>query len=746
MRRSLIAGPALLLVSASLFALERPLDDGAYSSTPQADRVRIIAPVAEGELRCRPTFCSCGVCFGAAKPVEGLKLEYRAKGGEWLTEERFPYFEETHDYRGSIMRLAENEEYEVRVGDKTATFRTWTSEPKIAKTVTLNPNANNFPYKITAKGRPDAWVLYTCKPGTVFENRNETIDFDFSGAEYVIFEGFTIRGGTSRHAIVLTNSKAVRIRNCDISHWGRPSALRFDSLGRPCKIDQMDAEVRVFAKDAPGAKRSMKSWRTDSKGTVNFDGAINIGKGCSEIVVERCWIHDCTVHANSWFYSHPAGGEAIVMNRPDHSTVVRWNDFTGSDEHRWNDAVESGGNFAEDGGFNRDADIYGNFMIFCNDDCIELDGGQQNVRCFDNRFESALCGVSIQGCMASPVYVVRNGFYSMCEEFGGAGQTIKTGGGQHGDEAYAFISDNIFWGRGCGIIWMELLRAQQRRNFFCGGQKISGLDRSPKSVSTDDQFGMEVEEVQLPVRCPVRDPGFVMSRSRISGAQLEKGVVSPATLTVSARSTSRKPVPFKVCINDDMPWLKVAPADGKIMPGAETKFTISFDPSLMKTRRWYRGCFLVRTPEGLSRGVSVYVDTDYENPFKCEQEGETAVYADFGPEKQLSPGDVCSYSFTAPKDGRYYFLARLARAQHNKVSFDVTLGSESGSCALGNVWSTPTWLMLGPNLGFGNTIAFRDLTAGEKISISFTYTGSAHSGATCAGVVMTDSPGSFEPR
>ena len=64
------------------------------------------------------------------------------------------------------------------------------------------------------------------------------------------------------------------------------------------------------------------------------------------------------------------------------NTVIRYNEFIGSDAHRFNDAVEGWGNFHPRGGFNQDAEIYGNFMIFCNDDNIELDVGQQNVLCF----------------------------------------------------------------------------------------------------------------------------------------------------------------------------------------------------------------------------------------------------------------------------------------------------------------------------------------------------------------------------
>ena len=151
-----------------------------------------------------------------------------------------------------------------------------------------------------------------------------------------------------------------------------------------------------------------------------------IDPGSAEVTVERCYIHDARGRSNSWYYSHPSGTEGIFVYRVAHSTVLRWNDIVGSDLHRWNDAIEGCDNFREGGGFNRDADIYGNFCIYANDDCIELDGGMQNVRCFQNRFESAISEVSIQGCMVSPVYVFDNLLAPCCDEFGWANPCIKT--------------------------------------------------------------------------------------------------------------------------------------------------------------------------------------------------------------------------------------------------------------------------------------------------------------------------------
>ncbi len=731
------------MMSAGLYAALPDVASVAESARPKAsfaERAAIIRAVGEGELRLRPTFNSCGVYYGSTNA--GLKLEYRKQGAEaWLPVANCPYFEETKDYRGSILRLEEDTPYEVRLGEKTGAFRTWASEVPIAETVVLDPASITYPYVISAKGRPDGWIRYTTAPGVVLKNSGATPGFIIEGAKYVLLDNMTLRGGAAPCAIKVENSRAVRIRNCDIAKWGLVAKTKFDCLGRPC--DARKAHL-------PAGKWVPGKWQPPCEGMINFHGAIDINRGCSETVVERCWIHDPVTHANSWFYSHPAGGEAVMLRRPDHSTVIRYCDFTGSDEHRFNDAVESEGNFHEDGGFNRDADCYGNFMIFCNDDNIELDGGQQNVRCFDNRFESSLCGVSIQGCMVSPVYVFDNGFFGMCEEFGGSGQTLKTGGGRHGWEAYAFIERNLFWGPGMGIMQMPMLRSIARGNVFCGRQGLVGKQgaAAPYAVSEDNRFKVELAEAQLPVNLPVRDAGFTLDRARISGITLAGGRLTPETLTVTATSTSAAAVPFKIAINDDMPWLTVSPLAGEIPAHGTVQLTVSFKPELMKTRRWYRGMFLVRNLEGVSRPVSVYVDTDYVNPFKCERPGETAVYADFGPRRQLATGEEWSGEFTAPKDGRYYFLARLARSGERKSArLECRLGEgEAGEAKLQNIWRQMTWLMIGPDLRFGNTIAYRDLKAGEKIRVVFKNVTPPGTHIECEGVVMTDSPGSFEPR
>jgi hypothetical protein len=60
--------------------------------------------------------------------------------------------------------------------------------------------------------------------------------------------------------------------------------------------------------------------------------------------------------------------------------VIRYNDFSGTDEyHRFNNVISGYFNNQESGGFYKDADVYGKFFGYSNDDSIELDGGLSTV-------------------------------------------------------------------------------------------------------------------------------------------------------------------------------------------------------------------------------------------------------------------------------------------------------------------------------------------------------------------------------
>ncbi len=609
------------------------------------------APDAEKEegLKLIPAFNACSYYWYGPEQKE-ISVRFREKNGEW--QEALPPVRGRAEggYRGSLLELRENTGYEFRMMGSGGTelsrgeFRTWSSEVPVAKTVVLN--AENFKdhRKISDRGRPDGWIRYIAAPGFVLESPKLEALLRVENASYILLDGLTLRGG-GQNAVEIRKSRFVRIANCDISGWGRPGVQRFDKDG----------------------KFYLKSGKA-----VNYDAGILISRSHGT-VVERCYIHDPRTTANSWRYSHPAGPCGLMIDKPT-STVIRYNDIVGSDSHRWNDAVEGSGNFHADGGFNRDADIYGNWMIYCNDDNIELDGGQQNVRCSYNRFEGAFCGISIQGCMTGPSYLFRNLLLRPGCGFDRIGQTVKTSSKVSGPDAVSYIFHNTMDGEGSGISLLAHLKIVAGNNIFSGLNRISNHARSPQS---------ECDGNLLPAGSPEREKNGVVGVPEFTAP--EKGIYtlksnSPAKgkaraiHTLSGKgedlgafrsdrlySLPFRPIPveldcgvmdfgrwnrtlsemrqisvtvggkgfeseFSIRKNKDSDWFEVTPSSGILRSGEHLTLTVRLLPERMNRYR-FRGAFLLRLKNGFSRPVSVYVDNmDRRIPSRPKAESLTAFY------------------------------------------------------------------------------------------------------------------------
>jgi len=599
-----------------------------------------------------PLFNTCSVYFKSPK-LDVLHVLYRKKGDNWLKAFPLAYFDEDEMYRGSIVNLEEDTPYELKVTDGAGEilaqtdFVTWSSEVPIAKTVVLDEDNFDGHLTIEESGSPEGWIRYTARQGFVLRNDREGPLIELYKAKYVLLDGLVLRGGL-QDGITVKKCEHVRIANCDIAGWGRIGTQRFDRDGK---------------------------YYTEEGAAINWDTAILISKSTGT-VVERCYIHDPVSTANSWYCSHPAGPQAVGIDKPQ-STVLRYNDFVGSDLHRWNDAIEGAGNFHLDGGFNRDADIYGNLMCFANDDALEIDGGQTNVRVFLNKFEGCLCGVSIQGCMSSPSYVFRNLLVNMADERGIAGQTIKTSSYANGPSAVSFIFNNTCFGDSGDLNLPGNLRIVAKNNIFAGRAAIRGRARSPQSecdynlLSTEedirethgilgapgfvdaeaglfapleassavghgtaiDNFAPAVEgktdmgaipfgsDLVLPVRpIPVYLDRYQVTFSSADTSAAQSRTV---TATVTGKGFSSN---YRIAKNSAFDWFTVTPEEGTLESGSRTQFAVSVVPDRMKARRIYRGVFLVRLASGYSRPVTVYAETDYSPPAKPSRRGVFVEY------------------------------------------------------------------------------------------------------------------------
>ena len=724
MNKTFLLISAMLAASAARAGWENPPPGFVPQNgmpPPMSERLKQINPVKAGEFRLVPTYVSCSMYWGVKGEVEDLRLEYRATGEDnWETAEKPVYFDDAENYRGSIFDLKEDTAYEARlVADgrtlASGTFQTWRTNVPIAKTVFLDPKGATYPIVISDRGTPGGWIRYTARPGTVLGSdaiTNSAI-IVVRDAENVILEGLTVRGGGGHQdsAVFIEKSKGVRVRNCEIFGFGAVGQQVFTDKGGGCYFESS----KGFADPSPKHK-------------INWHAGVMIYPETEEITVERCYIHDPRGHSNPWYYSHPAGMEGIFVCRTKGSIVLRWNDIVGSDLHRWNDAIEGADNFSLVGGFNRDSDVYGNFCIFSNDDSVELDGGQQNVRCFRNRFEASLTGISIQGCMVSPVYLYDNLVSPWCEEFGQASQSIKTYGfDRYWFAPYAYIRGNWFG----ETSYRPVLGMTSRWDWREGNVFVSN--------NVPNKIARSLPERPLP---------FQLNRGVIQGVQVSPSDASDTETTVIARS--KKPQPFRVRKNFDADWFTVSPAAGTLKAG-DNVFTVTIHPAKMTTRRQWRGAFLVRTPEGLSRCVSVYAEnTDFEQPPRPVKSPRTVYVTPErpivlnGPMADSEPAEV---AFDVAEEGDYWFFVRgKAETKRNatvKLSVD---GSEFKPSSL-TMWPThAAWNMLRPGAPIytapGGLAPFH-LEPGRHVLRLSSQKGAT---VTLQDLAVSDCPPAFEPR
>lgn len=625
-----------------------------------AEDVDRLVPVAAGQLLLVPSFEACSYYFRPSAGTEqGVVVEFRRKGETAWKAALAPVSDlPAGVWKGSLFDLTEDTAWEVRVRDGqgrdvvgTREFRTWSSRPPIAKVIDLStlPSAAQG-VVISEQGTPEGWIKYTAPRGWRLEVSGAEAAVVLRRAKHVILEGVTIVGG-ARHGVLVEESEAVRILNCDISGWGRVGVQQFTNT-----------EMRGKYLDGAGKM-------------INYDAGVAIVRSAAT-VVERCYLHDPRLRANSWMFSHPAGPTAIFVNATRGGNVVRWNDCVGSDEHRWNDVIEASSNSAADGGFFRDSDISGNYLAFANDDGVELEGGGMNVRFYRNRIEGTLCSISTGACILGPQFVYRNLVMNPGDENGIGlvffknGHGAEQGGKRHfinntlhgpftgvygsygkpaGTGRIGFMRNNVFVahaGRSFGdwarrddfdydVFWAAA-GAEPARTLLDGlrqlGQEAHGTASDPQFAAVQDgDFRLAANSALRGRGGPVAnlaaaggDPGALADDEaevpyrplalraaprRLDFAASTQGAKRQVTLTVPA--TAREAVEFAIRKNRVFTWFDVTPASGRVEPGKSVTLTVTVDAAQLKGRPRFKGAFLVATPSGLSRPVSVYAAMDF---------------------------------------------------------------------------------------------------------------------------------------
>lgn len=671
----------------------------------------------------------------------------------WMDALSPVYISEERDLRGVLVNLEEDTLYEFRLTVKekfdadscivqmdadsnektmvsdekvwTGTFRTQSVNVPIWKTVVLGPENCRIPFIPKGGSAEKGAIRYVAEPGFVLDAGTEhesTIRLEET--EYVILDGLTIRGGR-RCGILMERSRNIQVRNCDIAEFGR---------------------VGIHRPDLDG-----KFYLPDSRKALNTDCGIRISS-CSSILVERCFIHDPCATSNSWFYSHPAGPNAIFIGDTE-KICIRWNDFVGSDLHRWNDAVEGAGNGSNSGSVRRDAEIYGNYFAFGNDDGMELDGGQINCRFFMNLTEGQLCGVSTAPCKRGPSYLFRNVFAAPGDEFGlvgagfknnyqniGAGTTFfiqnsilgygtafsSPGGTLEEYEALAerppfkgFARNNLALTSSCvSTQFFQNMRSDFDWNLYLPrnekefralqerGQEKHSLLAEPRFLNAEEGCFALAEDspgrgagTRIPNFTPFGspDPGAVQSGilsavpHRPTALETElahltlryDGAKPPEMRTFAVRNHSEQPVSFRIVQPEGANAFRVRPESGTIPGNASLELEVEIRPENVQQARKNSSAFLIRTADGLSRPVSVTVDSRNHSEL-LKRDRKDVVYGVVRPVK-----NGAELEFSVSHDGDYWLFVRGPKTRWKRVKLDGQDPQESISLAppgTGELW------------------------------------------------------------
>ncbi|MBQ7207373.1 MAG: right-handed parallel beta-helix repeat-containing protein [Lentisphaeria bacterium] len=602
--------------------------------------------------------------------------------------------------RGVVVGLEENTEYELRLeyayngkkGEVRKTFRTENSCVPVAETVTLTRENWRRIADDLKSGTPKGYIRYTAAPGTVLDATGREFGIHVKG-KYMLFDNLVIRNA-EKDGIRLEGADHIVIRNCDIAQYGRKGTWNKKKLGR----------------------------FYEGKLLLNSDSGIWI-LSSSRILVEKCYIHDTRGHANSWFYSHPAGPKALAAKAAS-AVTLRYNDFIGSDRHRYNDVIECFENSSPTGGFYRDAEIYGNYLAIANDDGIELEGGGINSRFFRNRIEGTLCGISTGCCVSGPIFVFENLVCDPGDEFNHNSTAFKNGhskfgtgtlrhfnntgvGFQHGINAFSvnanrdylklaglnnvldvvdsYCSPNGMFVKAQSTLDYTLctgaLAPGYRKVALSRGQDTHGIIADPKFADpATGNYRLRPDSPGTGTGKPI--PGFTPEDKVNRGAfprpdspdlperpfslhsskafiRLDCEKVPAATLTLTAAEKTD----FVVRKNDDFTFFTVTPEAGTVEPGKPLVLTVEVDRKNLTQARLNRGAFLIRRSDGLSRPVGVEVDSRSLTHLTAELR-KKAVYG------TPVPGEKDTWEFDVPEKDVWYLFA-YAEKFPKKVTFRV---------------------------------------------------------------------------
>jgi len=339
----------------------------------------------KAEVLLVPTFHCMSIYWSPAQgsPQRKVSVKFR-QAGQQQWRDGFPLryhpvetAECKADYRGSLVNLIPATTYDIALSldgtDEQVECQgtTWCEQFPLGSVVKI-PDRDT-PLVVDQSGSPDGYVLFDGTDCTIDTGNRDEIGIGVR-ASYVILRGFTVKN-VKEHGIRLFEGHHIVIEDCDISKWGSEDENGWGKNYQAC----------VFSNNS----------------------ALNA------VVIQRCKMHHPSWDTNSWAEkhgesTHPAGPQTVVFWNSEGNHVFRYNECWSDDDHYFNDAMGAGSNGSYRGFPGADSDIYCNYIANCWDDGIEAEGGDQNVRIWNNYIEHVLIPIANAAVSIGPLYVWRN--------------------------------------------------------------------------------------------------------------------------------------------------------------------------------------------------------------------------------------------------------------------------------------------------------------------------------------------------
>ncbi len=308
------------------------------------------------------------------------KIRYKdVKSTAWKDGLDLVYDTRQGEYRGSIINLVPNTEYQIELSNSSAKsqakVKTRNDNFPIGKRTILPAGETDKTIEITESGTPSAYHLVTI-PDKAKSTLNLKNVYDFGidiKADYVIVRGVEIRNAARDALIIRRDHHDVVVEQCYMTFWG--------GIGGPRTYGNVGGGSAIYAED----------------GTWN-------------LTLQRNLMEDPRGASNDWETGHPAGPQGISVIQSKGGNVIRYNDVISTEDHGFNDGIGGASNFSDVGNMNRDSDIYGNIVQSVWDDAIESEGANMNVRIWGNYLNKYFMGVATASTTFGPIYIYRNIF------------------------------------------------------------------------------------------------------------------------------------------------------------------------------------------------------------------------------------------------------------------------------------------------------------------------------------------------